>query len=113
MANSLTNPNDTTEQEVLGRQYDGSFTSTLRAGSKTVAAAATPETLVATSTKARNVIIRAKSGNTLAVLIGPVGSEYFPLYTKDAVSLDIDDLVKISVKAGADGEGVDYLANAA
>src|SRR4051812_45478030 len=110
MANSLTNPNDTTEQEVLGRQYDGSFTTTLYAGSKAVAAAATPETLVASTTKVRSVVIRAKSANTMPILIGPVGAELFPLYAKDAVSFDIDDLVKLSVKAGADGEGVDYLA---
>lgn len=86
--------------------------STLRGNSKTVAAAATPESLVAASTTIKNsVLIQAKPANTDTVYIGDSASQPNELEPADAIVVVIDDLVKIYVKVDVNGEGVNYIGS--
>lgn len=89
----------------------------LAGGTKTVAAAATPEPLVAEPTPCRRVWLGAPMDadgnpvNTKPVLVGPVGQEVLPILPAnfEGVVLGVADAETLSVKVGADGEGVRYL----
>jgi hypothetical protein len=88
----------------------------LAGGVKAVAAAATPESLVAASTPCRCVWIGPLCNadgvgtNTKPVLLGDVTSQNMPLLPNSVsgVVLSIDDASKVFVKVGVNGEGVAY-----
>jgi hypothetical protein len=83
---------------------------------KLVAAAGTRETLVASTTPCKSVVITAKLTNTGTVVVG--GSTVVaasgatrrgaPLSAGDSVVIDIDDLVKIYLDVTVSGEGVTF-----
>lgn len=84
-------------------------------GRKTVAAAGTRETLVASSTPCKVVAITAETDNTEIVVVG--GSTVVaalatrrgtPLYPGDSTAFEIDDLVDINVDVLVNGEGVTF-----
>ncbi len=86
-------------------------------GTKTVAAAATPEALVAESTPCKRVWLGARYNaatgaalNTAPVRIGGVGGQTIPLMPSnfEGVTIDIDDAGKLYVDVAQDGEGVHY-----
>lgn len=85
-------------------------------GQKTLAAATRAEPLVAISTPCRNVWIGPITNadgvvtNTKAVFIGDAGSQNIPVLVSNVqgVNIPIDDAAKIYVKAGVNGEGVNY-----
>ena len=85
-------------------------------GTKTVAAAATPEPLVSTPTPCRCVWIGPPCNadgigtNTKPVFLGDSDNQNMPLLpsSTSGVVLSIDDAGKVFVKVGADGEGVVY-----
>jgi len=84
--------------------------SVLLAGDKTVAAAATPEVLVATSTLVKNsVIIQAKSTNTGAVYVGDATNQDVELNALDSVVVVCDNLNLIYIKVAVNGEGVNFV----
>ena len=88
----------------------------LAGGTKTVAAAATPEPLVATSTPCRCVWIGplcdadGVGTNTKPVFLGDSNNQNMPLLPNSVsgVVLSIDDASKVHVRVGVDGEGVAY-----
>ena len=90
--------------------------SSLAGGTKTVAAAATPEPLVAVSTPCRCVWIGSLCDadgvgtNTKPVFLGNNANQNMPLLPSSVsgVVLSIDDASKLYVKVGVDGEGVAY-----
>lgn len=84
-------------------------------GVKTVTTAGTDETLVASTTAVKRVIIQAQTDNTGFIAIGTAGVDATEatgtgvlLTAGDSVEFDIDDLVDISIDATADGEGVRF-----
>lgn len=93
---------------------DGTVTSTpgtlttIAGGTKTVAAAATPEALASTTTIV-GVIIQALETNTDRVRVGPTGSEVHALYPLDSITIMIDDPAKVFVDVDVNGEGVTFL----
>ena len=90
--------------------------STFAGGVKTVAAAATPEKLVAVATPCRAVWIGAPcdatgaATNTETALAGDSATQSMPIAPTDfhGQVFPIDDASKIYVKAGADGESLNY-----
>ena len=90
--------------------------SSLAGGTKTVAAAATPEPLVAVSTPCRCVWIGSLCDadgvgtNTKPVFLGNSVNQNMPLppSSVSGVVLSIDDASKLYVKVGVNGEGVAY-----
>ena len=88
----------------------------LAGGTKIVAAAATPEPLVATSTPCRCVWVGPPCDadgvgtNTKPVFLGDSNNQNMPLPPNSisGVVLSIDDANKLYVKVGVDGEGVAY-----
>jgi hypothetical protein len=90
--------------------------SSFAGGTKMVAAAATPEPLVAASTPCKAVWIgppcegNGAPTNTKPVFLGDADSQNLPLLPSAlaGVTLAIDDAQKLYVKVGANGEGVAY-----
>lgn len=90
--------------------------SSMAGGTKTVAAANTPEPLVAASTPCRCVWIGPLCNadgvgtNTKPVFLGDSVSQNMPLLPNSVsgVVLSIDDASKVYVKVGVNGEGVAY-----
>lgn len=82
-------------------------------GAKTVAAAATAETLVASSTPCKMVKICGKTDNTGDVYIGgstvAAGQGMTLVPRQDTGWFPISDLVLIYVDVAQNGEGVDYV----
>ena len=99
--------------EIAGRL---AIATALAGGIKTVAAAATPEALVATSTPCRCVWVGPLCNadgvgtNTKPVFLGDSGNQNMPLLPNSisGVVLSIDDAGKVYVKVGVNGEGVAY-----
>ncbi len=90
--------------------------STLAGGTKTVAAAATPEKLVANATPCKFVWIGARcdadgsAQNTKPCFIGDSASQNIPVMPAnfEGMVIQIDDASKLYVKVGVNGEGVAY-----
>lgn len=90
--------------------------STLAGGTKIVAAAATPEVLVAVSTPCRSVWIGARvdangaAQNTKPAFIGNSAGQNIPVMPSnfEGFVVRIDDASKLYVKVGVNGEGVAY-----
>ena len=90
--------------------------SSLAGGTKIVAAAATPEPLVAASTPCRCIWVGPPCDadgvgtNTKPVFLGDSVNQNMPLLANSVsgVVLSIDDASKLYVKVGVDGEGVAY-----
>ena len=88
----------------------------LGGGTKTVAAAATPEALVSQSTPCRWVWLGARvdgdgnAQNPKPCFIGDSAGQNIPLVANDfaGVTIQIDDAAKLYVKVGVNGEGVAY-----
>lgn len=83
-------------------------------GEKVLAAAATPETIVAASTPCRMLIITAKPTNTDKIAYGfsnavnANGSNGALLAAGQSVSLPVADALLIWLDAAVNGEGVSY-----
>ncbi len=81
-------------------------------GTKTVAAAATPEPLVAVSTPCKAVLIAARRSvqNTGDVFIGnaTVQKIFIDIANYEGIRIPIDDAEKLYVKVSVAGEGVNY-----
>ena len=110
---------DPTTGALLVRGDSGTTTappSSLVGGTKTVAAAGTPEPLAGTSTPCRCVWIGPLCNadgvgtNTKPVFLGDSNNQNMPLLPSSVsgVVLSIDDANKVYVKVGANGEGVAY-----
>lgn len=91
--------------------------STFVGGTKTVAAAATPEKLIANATPCRAVWIGTRMNtadgtalNTRPVMLGDLTSQTMALAKDDfkGFLIPIDDASKVYVKVFANGEGVAY-----
>jgi hypothetical protein len=86
-------------------------TLTPHSGTKTVAAAITPEALT-TTTLARSIVIVARSTNTGLVYIGDSANQYVPLAANAQLSIEGDgdkfDLANIYCKVAVNGEIVDF-----
>lgn len=90
--------------------------SSLVGGTKTVAAAGTPEPLVDTATPCRCVWVgplcdaNGVGTNTKPVFLGDAANQNMPLLPSSVsgVVLSIDDASKVYVKVGGNGEGVAY-----
>ena len=83
-------------------------------GQKTVTAAGTAEPLAASQTLVSGVYIKALSGNTEDIFVGPAtvtAATGFVLAADDLVFLEIADLATVYIDAAEDGEGVSYLAS--
>ena len=95
----------------------GALGTTLKAGRKTVTTAGTAETLVAsTDTLVVGVIIKAFKENTGTVHIGistvdSSSAKQYELEAGEAISISINDLVKIYVDVSVNGEGVQYIGS--
>ena len=85
-------------------------------GEKTVAAAATPEALVAVATPCSFVWLGARVDsvgaalNSQPVFVGDADNQNIPVMPNnfEGVVITIDDASKLFVKVGLDGEGVVY-----
>lgn len=85
----------------------------MNVGRKAVAAAATPETLVAASTPVgQGVMIKALPGNTDVIDVQDASGDAngYPLAAGEEVFVSIDDLFKVWLRAAVNGEGVAYSA---
>ena len=90
--------------------------STFVGGTKTIAAAATPEKLVTASTPCRFVWVGARcdangaAQNTKPCFVGDADGQSIPVMAAnfEGFFLPIDDASKIYVKAGVNGDGVVY-----
>lgn len=83
--------------------------SVLLEGDKTVAAAATPEVLAASTPVKNSVIVQAKSTNTGAVYVGNATNQHVELNALDSVVVVCDNLNLIYIKVAVNGEGVNYV----
>jgi hypothetical protein len=96
--------------------FDIAGCTTFAGGTKTVAAPATPEKLVAASTPCRFVWVGARvdgSGNpqnTVPCFVGDSGSQNIPVMPSnyEGFVIRIDDASKVYVKVGVNGQGVAY-----
>ena len=87
------------------------------AGTKIVAAAATPERLVATSLNCQRIFLQARADssgtplNTKPVLVGAQGYETLRIMPNQLTPIPIywENAYTLFVKSGANGEGVDYV----
>ena len=79
------------------------------AGDKDVAATGTPEAM-ATSTSCVYALIQAKTGNTSNCFVGNATSQEVELEPGQAWAFAIDNLSKIYIKVGTNGDGVNYTA---
>jgi len=102
-----------TNTKVIGRV--GHDKTSIGDGRKTVAAAGTRETLVAASTLAKIVIITGETDNTGIVVVGSstviaalATRRGTPLMAGDTVTLEVDDLLDISLDVTVSGDGVTY-----
>lgn len=86
------------------------------AGTKLVAVAGTPETLVAASTVASQVQIQPLSTNTGDVFVSLISSPgsgiRIPVTQTVPVTIGIDNLQKVYIDAAVSGEGVTYIYTA-
>ena len=85
-------------------------------GEKDVAAAATPEALVAAPTPIESMChIKAKVTNTDTIFIGKdaamTAANGYPLSPGESVTFEIADLEAVFVRVVVNGEGVNYLAS--
>lgn len=89
----------------------------LNSGRKVVAAAGTPESLVAVSTAAIFAVITAETNNTGMVVIGNENVDE-TLASRTGIPLNpgetspvipIDDLIEVYIDVGVNGDGVTYL----
>lgn len=78
-------------------------------GDKDVTTAGTPEVLAA-SQAVRGVVVRAKSGNTDVIYVGPESTPTFPIAADEAIELRVDDVAAVWIDAAVNGEGVHYVA---
>lgn len=93
-----------------------SYADTFIGGTKTVAAVATPEKLVALSTPCFGVWIGARvtsesvASNTKACFIGDSASQNIPITVAnfEGVYIPINDASEVYIKVGVNGEGVCY-----
>ena len=99
----------------MGKEGEVGKVTTIKDGRKIVTAAATRETLVASSTPAKLVLITAKTNNTGVIVVG--GSTVIallatrrgtPLLAGDSVLLEVDDLLDVYLDTTVDGDGVTY-----
>jgi len=79
-------------------------------GEKTVAAAATPEVLAASTKLKKGVIVQAKSTNTGAVFVGNQAGQFHELNALDSVIIPWDNLALVWIKVAVNDEGVNYMA---
>jgi len=90
--------------------------SSMAGGTKTVAAAATPEPLASESTPCRLVWLGARVDgdgnpvNTKPCFLGDADSQNIPVLPSnyEGLVIRIDDAAKVYVKVGVDGEAVVY-----
>jgi len=95
---------------------DAAGCSSMVGGTKIVALAATPEKLVANPTPCRRVRIMSRVDanglplNTKPCFVGDSAGQNIPVMVSnyEGVIVPIDDASKVYVKAGANGEGVNY-----
>jgi hypothetical protein len=108
--------NDLWDQDRHALRTDGHVPGSFAGGTKTVAAAATPEALVASSTPCRFVWVGARvngdgaAQNTKPVFLGDSAGQNIPVMPNDfeGVTVPMDDAQKVYVKVGVNGEGVAY-----
>jgi hypothetical protein len=90
----------------------------LTCGTKTVAASATPEALVASSTPCRGVLLAGRTtqasgaaANANPVFWGSSLAQTMPILASDqkGVYIAIDDAAKIFLRALTNGDGVEYV----
>lgn len=81
------------------------------AGDKDVAAVATPEALAA-STSCTYALVQAKPANTSNCFVGNASSQEVELEPGQAWAFAIDNLNKIYVRVGTNGDGVNYTGGA-
>ena len=79
----------------------------LEDGTKTVALAATPEALGA-STEISGVLVQALSTNTGSVFVGSPTSQSVELEALDSEFLGVNSLSKVYIRVAVNGEGVAY-----
>jgi anti-sigma factor RsiW len=92
-----------------------SVPTTIISGRKTIATAGVRETLVASSTPAKQIVITALNSNTGEIWVGDNtvsggdGSQKGnPLFAGESVVLEIDDAQKVYLDATVNGEGVTF-----
>ncbi len=90
---------------------------TITSGRKVVTTAATRETLVASTTPAKWVIITAETDNTGVIAVGAVTVVAtvltrvgIPLLAGDSITLPVDDLLDVYLDSTVSGDGVTYIA---
>lgn len=72
--------------------------------------ATTSAAAIGAAQRIREVLVRARSTNSVEVLVGSSASQVIRLAAGDAVPVPIDDLSKVYVKTAAGSGDVDYLA---
>jgi len=96
--------------------FDVAGCASLVGGTKTVASTSTPEPLVATSTPCRFVWIGARVDsdgnplNTKPCFVGNAANRNIPVMPSnyEGVVIRVDDALKVHVKVGVNGQGVEY-----
>lgn len=88
-------------------------------GQKTVAAAGTPERVVATSTDISDgvsIILKAKTANTGSITVGNssanalnTGTSHFRLAASESISFQIKDLRRVWIDATVNDDGVEFI----
>jgi len=114
---------DTTALRIASASYPlpvnvvtgGAVISTITSGRKTITTAGTRETLVASSTPSKQVLITAFLGNTGVVVVGgstvvaaPATRNGTPLEAGDSCIIEIDNAQKIYLDVTVSGEGVTW-----
>lgn len=101
------------QHDSKGRQLTrGYIPSTVINGQKTVSSAGTAEPLVGSSTEARQVIIKALSGNTNNVYVGDSSvdsSNGYVLASGKKVKFRVADLANVYLDVDTGGEGVSFI----
>ncbi len=100
---------------IIGRV--GHDITTITSGRKVVTTAATRDTLVASTTPAKWVIITAETDNTGVIAVGAVTVVAavltrvgIPLLAGDSITLPVDDLLDVYLDSTVSGDGVTYIA---
>jgi anti-sigma factor RsiW len=116
---------DTNQLRVVSADYplpvsvvsggDSGAPTTIISGRKTIATAGVRETLVASSTPAKQIVITALNSNTGEIWVGDntvsgdAGSQKGnPLFAGESIVLEINDAQKVYLDATVNGEGVTF-----
>lgn len=96
--------------ELVATTYDSFVTATLQIGTEQEALTVNTSPTVPTSQPCFEVLVQADPDNTAAVFVGSLGGCYFQLDAGASLTVPINDVGKVYVRAASGVQRVNWLA---